>query len=95
MYLHTPSRSAQTTHGAPTANHDGPVTVTPAKPGKLLRLPHVLSLVALQKSAWYGLIREGKAPRPVRLGGARAVAWREDEIFSWIAERTTTGSISA
>ena len=91
MHLHTPSRPAQTTHGAPTANHDGPVTVTPAKPGKLLRLSGVLDLVALQKSAWYGFIRDKKAPRPVRLG-TRAVAWREDEILSWIAERTTTGS---
>jgi prophage regulatory protein len=94
MHLRTPQRPAQTTHGTTPSRHDDAVTVTPAKPGKLLRLPDVLNLVALKKSAWYGLIRDGKAPRPVRLA-ARAVAWRENEVSSWMAERTTTGSVAA
>ena len=94
MHRHTPPHTAQTTHGTTPSNGDGYVTVTLAKPSKLLRLPSVLDLVALKKSAWYGLIRDGKAPRPVRLA-ARAVAWRETEISSWLAERSTTGSVAA
>jgi len=89
MHLHTQTSTVQTTNGTTPSSRNGAVTVTPSKPGKLLRLPYVLDLVGLQKSTWYGLIRDGKAPRPVRLG-SRAVAWREDEILAWINSRVAT-----
>lgn len=95
MHLNTPSRISKTTHGSTPVNFDGSVAVTLIQTGKLLRLPKVLDLVAMQRSAWYERVKDGRAPRPVRLGGSRAVAWREEEILSWIAELPTTEGASA
>ena len=53
---------------------------------KLLRLPVVLEVTGLKKSAIYKKMSEGTFPRPVSLGG-RAVAWRGDDIERWIDER--------
>ena len=79
---------AQSTHGATPQPYDGRVTVTPARPGKLVRLPIVEDLTGLCKSSIYAGIRNKTFPAPVRLS-ARAVAWRESDIDQWIAERTT------
>lgn len=59
-----------------------------AKPGKLLRLPIVEERTGKRKSTIYADAKAGTFPRPVRCG-ARAVAWREEDIDKWIAERTT------
>lgn len=69
---------AQPTHGA-----------TPARPGKLLRLPRVQDLTGFGKSSIYSGVKAGTFPAPVRLS-ARAVGWRETDIDRWITERTTT-----
>lgn len=53
---------------------------------KILRLPQVIELVGLKRSAIYQLIQQGKFPRPVRLS-KRAVGWRSDEIEAWIESR--------
>jgi prophage regulatory protein len=53
---------------------------------RLLRRPDVKSRVGLETSQIYHLISEGKFPAPVPIG-ARAVAWVEEEIDSWIDER--------
>ncbi|WP_082139960.1 helix-turn-helix transcriptional regulator [Desulfovibrio sp. TomC] len=53
----------------------------------LLRLPQVVGdqkrgiapLVPVCKSTWWQWVREGKAPKPVRIG-PRCVAWRASEI---------------
>ena len=55
-------------------------------PVQLQRLPQVLARVAVSRSTWYNLIREGKAPAPINLGGS-AVAWIEAEITAWIDSR--------
>ena len=39
-------------------------------------------IVPLSRSAWYQLVREGKAPAPVKLG--RAALWRASEIEEFI-----------
>lgn len=80
----------QSTHGATPQPHDGRVTVTPAKPGKLLRLPFVEERTGLKKSSVYAGVHARTFPAPVRLS-ARAVAWREEEIDRWISERITRG----
>lgn len=49
----------------------------------LMRLPDVEKTTGLKKSAIYARIKEGSFPGPVRLG-AKAVAWRFDEIQQWI-----------
>jgi prophage regulatory protein len=61
------------------------MTATPA-PLRLLRLPEVLVRVGLGRSAWYDLVRAGRAPQPCHLG-ERCVAWPEHEIADWVAAR--------
>lgn len=85
-----PSKPVQTQHGATLQPHDGRVTVTPTKPGKLLRLPAVMERCALGRSSIYAGVRNGTFAKPVRLS-TRAVAWREEEIDRWVSERVTTG----
>lgn len=41
----------------------------------LLRLPQVKARTGLSRSTIYLRIAQGSFPRPVRLGGARAVGW--------------------
>lgn len=80
----------QSTHGPNPAPHDGRVTVTPAKPGRLQRLPAVEEWTGLKKSTIYAGVKAGTFPAPVRLS-ARAVAFREEDIDRWISERVKTG----
>ena len=79
----------QATQGATPQTQDGPVTVTPLKPGKLIRLTDVEKRTCLKKSSIYAGGKAGTFPLPVRLS-ARAVAWRESDIDRWIADRPTT-----
>ena len=79
----------QPTHGAAPQPHDGRVTVTPTRPGKLIRLPLVSDRTGLGKSSIYAGVKSRTFPAPVRLS-ARAVAWRETDIDQWIAARLTT-----
>jgi len=78
------AQPAQPTRGAT----DGAVTVTPTRPGKLIRLPLVEDRTGLKKSSVYAGVKNRTFPAPVRLS-ARAVAWRESDVDQWIAERTT------
>ena len=78
----------QPTHGATQKPHDGSVSVTQARPGKLIRLPLVEDRTGLGKSSIYAGVKARTFPAPVRLS-ARAVAWREGDVDQWIAERTT------
>lgn len=82
------AQPAQPTHGATIQPYDGPVTVTPARPGRLIRLARVEDLTGLKKSSVYAGVKNKTFPAPVRLS-ARAVAWRESDVDKWIAERTT------
>jgi prophage regulatory protein len=52
---------------------------------RLIRLPVCLELVGLGRSAWLDLVREGKAPKPVKIG--RATLWLESEVCQFIADR--------
>ena len=53
---------------------------------RLLRLLDVRRGVGLSRSEIYRLIALGKFPKPVPLG-ERAVAWDNDEVQAFIAER--------
>jgi prophage regulatory protein len=57
-----------------------------AIPSRLVRCPEVLDRTGYRKSWLYTLIRRGEFPEPVRLG-ARAVAWREADLQTWIESR--------
>jgi len=56
-------------------------------PLSLLRLPEVLALVGLGRSAVYDLVKRGKFPQPVRLGAARCTAFSSIEVDEWIRAR--------
>ncbi|MEQ9011587.1 AlpA family transcriptional regulator [Algiphilus sp.] len=56
----------------------------------ILRLPEVLERTGLTRSTLYGLVAQGRFPRPVRLA-ARAVGWKHSEISAWIAALTHCG----
>ena len=58
-----------------------------AKPvSRYLRLPEVIERCGYSKPSIYRLVKEGKFPRPVKLG-ARAVAWPEHVIQDWLDSR--------
>ena len=82
-------QSLQPMQGATPAPFDGRVNLAPARPGKLLRLPGVQALTGFGKSSIYAGVKAGTFPAPVRLS-ARAVGWRESDIFQWIESRTET-----
>ena len=53
----------------------------------LLREPVVRNAVGgIGKSTLWRWVREGRFPKPVRLG-ANCVAWRSDEVEQWLATR--------
>ena len=53
---------------------------------RLIRLPEVLNLCGLSRSAVYEMIPKDEFPRPVRIG-ARSVGRRQSEIQHWMAAR--------
>lgn len=53
----------------------------------LIRLSELTKVVSLPKSSIFAKIARGEFPRPIKLG-ARASAWRSDEISQWIEART-------
>jgi len=49
-----------------------------------LRLPQVLALIPISRSAWWAGIREGKFPKGIKLG-AKTTVWRAEAIRALIA----------
>lgn len=88
MRLNEPFQPVPAPHGVPPAPYVGGVTIIPAKPGKLLRLPSVEEKTGLKKSTIYAGVKAKTFPAPVRLS-ARAVAFREEDIDRWISERVS------
>jgi prophage regulatory protein len=54
----------------------------------LLRLPQVLALVPISRSAWWQGCRDGRYPKPIRLG-PRTTVWRASDILALIDSLTT------
>lgn len=48
-----------------------------------LRLPQVLELYPVSKSAWWAGVKSGKFPQPVKLS-ERTTAWRKEDIITLI-----------
>ena len=44
-----------------------------------MRLPQILQLIPISKSAWWLGCREGRFPKPVKLG-PKTTAWRVEDI---------------
>ena len=56
----------------------------------ILRRKQVENRTGLSRSTIYLRIKEGTFPKPIKLGGARAVGWLENEISSWLADQVAT-----
>jgi predicted DNA-binding transcriptional regulator AlpA len=50
-----------------------------------LRLPQVLSLVPISKSAWWEGCKTGRFPKPVKLG-PRTTAWKAEDITALVKQ---------
>lgn len=55
---------------------------------QLLRLEDVEATIGVKKSKIYLLLKEGKFPKPIRLG-SRSVRWKSSEIQKFIANLST------
>lgn len=50
-----------------------------------LRLPQILELIPVCKSAWWQGCKDGRFPKPVKLG-PRTTAWRASDIAALVAQ---------
>ena len=50
-----------------------------------LRLPQVLALVPISKSAWWEGCKTGRFPKPIKLG-SRTTAWRAEDIAALVQQ---------
>ena len=57
--------------------HDANLASLPAE--GYVRLPQILAVIPISRSAWYAGVRSGRYPRSVRLG-TRTTAWKVDAI---------------
>lgn len=61
-------------------------TALTASEHRIMRRAEVESKTGFKRAHIYSLIKDGKFPRPLRLG-VRAVGWDSVEIEQWIADR--------
>lgn len=59
-------------------------TITALPSTGFIRLPQVLSLFPVSRTAWYEGIKEGRFPAPVKLS-ERTAAWRCSDIRALLA----------
>jgi predicted DNA-binding transcriptional regulator AlpA len=59
------------------------VTLDPEHLRELLTAAESADMAGVAKRSWWRYVSSGKAPAPVRLGGA--VRWRRSELAEWIA----------
>ena len=52
-----------------------------------LRLPQVLALIPVSRSAWWAGCKSGRYPKPVKLG-PRTTAWRASDIAALLEKLT-------
>lgn len=50
-----------------------------------LRLPQVLAIIPISKSAWWQGCKEGRFPKPIKLG-PRTSVWRSSDIAALIKQ---------
>jgi len=55
-----------------------------------LRLPQILKIIPVSKSAWWQGCKTGRFPRPVKLG-PRTTAWRVSDIHTLIERAGSEG----
>ena len=50
----------------------------------LMRLPQILELIPISRSAWWAGCKSGKYPKPVKLG-PRTTVWKAEDIAALVA----------
>ena len=50
-----------------------------------VRLPAILRVIPVSRSTWWQWVRDGKAPKPVKLA-ARTTAWKATDISDFILQ---------
>jgi prophage regulatory protein len=63
-----------------------------SRPDRMVRWPEVRELTGISRTTAWREIRGGRFPNPVKLT-THSVAWRQSEIESWIASRSSTRRI--
>lgn len=63
-------------------------------PLSILRRKQVEARTGLARSTIYGMVAEGKFPRPISLG-PRAVGWIEADVVRWLQERIAASATEA
>ncbi|MTD33721.1 helix-turn-helix transcriptional regulator [Paludibacterium denitrificans] len=53
---------------------------------KALRMKMVMEITGLPRSTIYFYIKNGKFPKPIKLG-PKSSAWLDEEVYGWIEER--------
>lgn len=63
--------------------------------GKLLRLPHIIGkpkanppiapIIPVSRSTWWKWVKEGKAPKPIKIG-SRISVWRDVDVYALVEE---------
>lgn len=62
--------------------------MTDKKSDRILRMKETSQIVNYRPSTIYGLISQGKFPKPTKIvPGGRAAGWSEIQIYKWIEER--------
>ena len=51
-----------------------------------VRLPQILAVIPISKSAWWAGVRSGRFPKPIKLG-PRTTAWAVEGIRRLISQR--------
>lgn len=60
-------------------------------PTGLLRLPQVLALIPIGRSSWWRGCKEGRYPKPVKLG-PRTTVWRAEDIAALVQSLGNQGA---
>ncbi|WP_281951896.1 helix-turn-helix transcriptional regulator [Nitrosophilus kaiyonis] len=53
---------------------------------KLITIKEVSSLIGMKKPTIYKYIRDGKFPKPIKIG-VRASRWSFNDVMNWIEEQ--------
>ncbi len=51
----------------------------------LLRLPQVLKIIPISKSAWWQGCKDGRYPKPIKLG-PRTTVWKASDISAFMRQ---------
>lgn len=86
IYEH--KKAAEHQYGPPPEGFVGAIEYEQRAKNRLLRRPEVEARTGLSRSTIYQWMKDGRFPKPVRLG-ERIVAWRESDVTAWLESRET------